>query len=76
MLIALKSVHKAHSRSYDHGMRYTIVKIYSMGSPKGVDLQGVSKKRYFFDFCPISVLEVGFYFFICVSESEFRAHSI
>ena len=39
-------------------------------------LQGVSKKRYFFDFYLISVLEVGFYFFICVSESEFRAHSI
>ena len=35
MLIALKSVHKAHSMSYDHGMRYTIVKIYSMGSPNG-----------------------------------------
>ena len=35
MLIALKSAHKAHSMSYDHGMRYTIVKIYSMGSPNG-----------------------------------------
>ena len=35
MLIALKSVHKAHSMSYDHGMRYTIVKIYSLGSPNG-----------------------------------------
>ena len=31
-------------------------------------IQGVSKKRYFLDF---SVLEVGFYFFTCVSESEF-----
>ena len=35
MLIALKSAHKAHSMSYDHSMRYTIVKIYSMGSPNG-----------------------------------------
>ena len=33
-----------------------------------VDIQGVSKKRYFYDFCLISVLEFGFYFFTCVSE--------
>ena len=39
-------------------------------------LQGVSKKRYFFDFYFISVLEVRFNFFTCVLESEFRAHSI
>ena len=36
--------------------------------------KGVSKKRKC-DFCFISVLEVGFNFFTCVSESEFRVHS-
>ena len=35
MLIALKSAHEAHSMSYHHGMRYTLVKIYSVGSPNG-----------------------------------------
>ena len=30
-------------------------------------------KRYFLGFRVISVLEVGFYFFICVLESEFSA---
>ena len=39
-------------------------------------IQGVSKKRYFFDFHPISVLEVIFYFFTCVLESDFQARSI
>ena len=34
------------------------------------------KKRYFFDFCLISVLEVRFYFFTCVIESDFRARPI
>ena len=34
-------------------------------------VQGVSKKRYFSDFCLISVLEVGFCFFTRVLESEF-----
>ena len=29
------------------------------------------KKGTFVIFCLISVLEVGFYFFTCVSESEF-----
>ena len=29
------------------------------------------KKATFVIFCLISVLEVGFYFFTCVSESEF-----
>ena len=37
-----------------------------------IKIQSVSKKRYFGDFL-ISVLEVRFYFFTCVSESEFRA---
>ena len=41
-----------------------------------VIVQGVSKKRYFLDFCLISVLEVGFYFFTCDLESEFRARFI
>ena len=36
-------------------------------------VQGVSKKRYFFNFYLISVLEVRFYFFTCVLESEFGA---
>ena len=40
------------------------------------DIQGVSKKRYFFDFHLIYVLEIGFYFFTCVSESKFRTQSI
>ena len=35
MLIALKSAHEAHSMSYHHAMRYTLVKISSMGSPNG-----------------------------------------
>ena len=34
------------------------------------------KKRYFLGFCLISLLEVRFYFFTCVSESEFRARFI
>ena len=33
-------------------------------------IQGVSKKRYFSDFCLVSVLEDGFYFFTCDLESE------
>ena len=37
----------------------------------GSNIEGVSKKRYFSDFCLISVLEVA-----CVSESEFRARFI
>ena len=37
----------------------------------GEYVQGVSKKRYFLGFRLISVLEVGFHFFRCVSESEF-----
>ena len=40
------------------------------------NIQGVSKKRYFLGFCLISLLEVRFYFFTCVSESEFRARFI
>ena len=36
-------------------------------------LQGVSKKRYFFDFCLIYVLETGFNFFACDFELKFRA---
>ena len=32
--------------------------------------------RYFSDFRLISVLEFGFYFFTCVSESEFRTRFI
>ena len=39
-------------------------------------IQGVSKKRYFLDFILVSVPEVGFYFFTCVLESEFRARFI
>ena len=39
-------------------------------------IQGVSKKRYFSDFRLISVLEVRFYFFTCVLESEFGARFI
>ena len=39
-------------------------------------LQGVSKKRYFLGFRLISVLEVGFNLFTCVSESEFPARFI
>ena len=35
-----------------------------------VYLQGVSKKRYFSDFCLVSVLEDGFYIFTCDLESE------
>ena len=34
------------------------------------------KKGTFLVFCLFSVLEVGFYFFACVSESEFRARFI
>ena len=34
------------------------------------------KKGTFLIFCLISVLEVGFYFFTCVSESEFQARFI
>ena len=34
------------------------------------------KKGTFLIFCLISVLEVGFYFFTCVSESEFRSRFI
>ena len=41
-----------------------------------IKVQGVSKKRYFFDFYLISVLEVRFYFFTCVLESEFGARFI
>ena len=33
-------------------------------------LQGVSEKRYFFDFCLIYVLEIGFYFFIYLFLSQ------
>ena len=33
-------------------------------------IQGVSKKRYFSDFCLISVLEVRFCFFTCDMEPE------
>ena len=41
------------------------------------DLYRVSLKKGTFVIFPlISVLEVGFYFFTCVSESEFRAHFI
>ena len=41
------------------------------------DLYRVSlKKGTFVIFCLISVLEVGFYFFTCVSESEFRTRFI
>ena len=40
------------------------------------NVQGVSKKRYFLGFCLIPLLEVRFYFFTCVSESEFRARFI
>ena len=36
-----------------------------------INIQGVSKKRYFLGFRLISVLEVGFNIFTCVSESEF-----
>ena len=39
-------------------------------------IQGVSKKRYFLGFSPISDPELGFYFFTCVSESAFRARFI
>ena len=39
-------------------------------------LQGVSKKRYFSDFHLTSLLDVGFCFFTCVMESEFRARLI
>ena len=35
------------------------------------EVQSVSKKRYFSDFCLISDLEVRLYFFTCVLESEF-----
>ena len=34
-------------------------------------IQGVSKKRYFLGFRVISILEVRFNLFTCVSESEF-----
>ena len=34
------------------------------------------KKGTFLVFCLFSILEVGFYFFACVSESEFRARFI
>ena len=37
------------------------------------DIQGVSKKRYFFVFCLIYVLETGFNFFACDFELKFRA---
>ena len=43
---------------------------------KAAYLQGVSKKGTLVIFCLTSVLEVGFYFFTCVSESEFRARFI
>ena len=46
MLITLKSAHKAHSMSYHHGMRYTLVKIYYMGSTNG---GGPSHIMYFHD---------------------------
>ena len=39
-------------------------------------IQGVSKKRYFSDFCLISVLEVRFYFLTCDMESESWARFI
>ena len=40
---------------------------------KQINIQGVSKKRYFLGFRLVSVLEVGFYFIACVLESEFWA---
>ena len=40
------------------------------------NVQGVSKKRYFSDFHLTSLLDVGFCFFTCVMESEFRARLI
>ena len=46
MLITLKSAHKAHSMSYHHGMRYTLVKIYYMGSTNG---GGPTHFMYFHD---------------------------
>ena len=41
-----------------------------------LNIHGVSKKRWHSDFSLISVLEVGFYFFTWVLESEFRARFI
>ena len=46
MLITLKSAHKAHSMSYHHGMRYTLVQIYYMGSTNG---GGPTHIMYFHD---------------------------
>ena len=47
-----------------------------MNKNKKNKVQGVSKKRYFSGFCLISVPEVGFCFFTCVMESEFRSRFI
>ena len=47
-------------------MFYTIQTIYRVSLKKG----------NFSDFCLVFVLEVGFYFFTCVLESEFRARFI
>ena len=50
---------------------------YRVSLKKGTFLvHSVSKKRYFLGFCLILLLEVRFYFFTCVSESEFRARFI
>ena len=40
---------------------------------KMMNVQGVSKKRYFFDFRLIYVLETGFNFFACDFELKFLA---
>ena len=45
-----------------------------------LQIQGVSEKRYFCDFCLVSVLELPvearFYFFTCDLESEYQARFI
>ena len=41
-----------------------------------INIQGAPKKMHHSDLYPISVLEVGFYFFTCVLNSEFRARFI
>ena len=53
------------------GPNYSILYLASSKGLTFCNVQGVSKKRYFSDFCLISVLEVVFYFFRYVFESEF-----
>ena len=75
VLVNLKEIQKTNSEENNNsGLQLRIVDIGTfLFSIRrfSKDLQGVSKKRYFLGFHPISVLKVGFYFFTCVSKPDF-----